>query len=633
MLSTGLNKADADHFFNMGVNFLQVDKVAEAIDCYRKVVVINPYDYEAFYNMGIAYWKLDNARDAVTCYRKAIDIKPDFIQAYNNLAAALKNLGQNEQAVACYQKMVSIQPDHAQAFNNLGLLMMNQGKLDQALKYFSNAVSIDPDMAEAHSNLADLFKFTGKLDQAINAYLQAFRINPDNSQILNNLGILYNEKADYEQEIQCYRSALHLDPQIPEIYSNLGNSFKSQGNLMEAIGCYRRTLEINPNIAEVHHLLGIALLQIDQTDAAIVSYKQAIDIKPDFVEAYGDLGNAFKDLGKLEKACQCCDSALEINSNYAPAHMGRAITRLLNGELEKAWGDYEWRFKADQKNAHFPEIFDKSQWIGPSFSGKTLLIYSEQGLGDTLQFIRYMPAVKARGGTVIVATFESLIKLLDNCHGIDELVGLTIDLKSKLDYDLSLPIMSLPHIFNTTLETIPADVPYLHADFQKQAKWRGKLVQNGFKVGLVWKGNPSHSNDRRRSLSLDCLTAITGIPGIQFYSLQKGDVTPAEEELLMQMNCIDIGNQFEDFSDTAGAIMNLDLIISVDTSVVHLAGALGRKVWTLLPFSPDWRWMLNRDDSPWYPTMRLFRQTQRGNWDSVINHIAVELEMLLHHNP
>jgi tetratricopeptide (TPR) repeat protein len=508
--------------------------------------------------------------------------------------------------------------------------MKRQGKLDQALKCFNSAIRLDPDMAEAHCNLADLSKAMGKIDQAINAYLQVLRIKPDYLEVLNNLGIAYNEQGHYEQALECYRNALALNSNVAEIYSNIGNSLRSQGNVIEAIDCYRRALEINPNIAEVHHLLGIALQQVDQTEAAIASYQQAIDIRPEFAEAFGDLGNAFKDLCQLEEARQCCDSAVKINSNYAPAHLGRAITLLLNGELEKAWEDYEWRFKADNNNVRFSKMFDKLRWMGSSFKGKTLLIYSEQGLGDTIQFIRYLPMVKALGGTVVVATYESLINLLQGFHGIDELVILAADLKSRLDYDLSLPVVSLPRIFNTNLKTIPAGVPYLHADLQKQSGWRNKLMQSGFKVGLVWRGNPSHCNDHRRSLSLDCLSAVTEIPGIQFYSLQKGEVAPSEEKLLQKMNWIDLGNEFEDFSDTAGAIANLDLIISVDTSVVHLAGAMGRNVWALLPFAPDWRWMLHRDDSPWYPTMRLFRQAQRGNWDSVINHVAAELDLLAH---
>ena len=608
---------------------MQAGRLVEAIDCYCKVVNINTRDHEAFYNMGIAHWKLGNVQDAVACFRKAIDIKPDFIQAYNNLAAAFSKAGQYEQAEQCYQNILAYQPDNARVLNSLGLLLKTSGKLDQALACFKKAAGIDPDLTEAHCYMADLYRVKGDSSRAVDAYLQALRIDPDNVEVLNNLGIAFNDQGHHEQAEQCYRNALQINPNIPEIYSNLGNTLRGQGNPAGAIGCYRRALEMNPNVADVHHLLGIALQQAGQIEDAVASYQQAVGIRPDFAQAWGDLGSAFKDLGRLELAEQSCDRALEIDSNYAPAHMGRAIVRLLAGNFQKAWEDYEWRFKADKNNAHFAQIFNKSLWDGSSFKGKTLLIYSEQGLGDTLQFIRYLPLVKSLGGRVVVATFESMTGLLDGFPGIDKLMVMTAGLESTLDYDLSLPILSLPYVFKTTLATIPAEFPYIQVDPQEQAGWHQKMPGSGLKVGLVWKGNPSHSNDRNRSIALDRLQPLTHIMGIQFYSLQKGDVTPLEQELLQKMNCIDLGNSFSDFSDTAGALANLDVVISVDTSVVHLAGAMGRRVWTLLPFAPDWRWMLHRDDSPWYPGVRLFRQPQRGNWDAVVDRIAAELHLLV----
>ena len=625
-LVTGTYKAEADQFFDLGVKYLQVGKAKDALDCYRKVIDINPCDYEAYYNMGIAFGKLGRLREASDCYRKAIGIRPDFVPSYNNLGAILKLLGEEEQAMAYYQKLVVIQPDNAQAFNRLGLLMKSQGKLDDALNCFSEAANLDPTMAEVFFNLADLCKAMGDIDRAISFYRQALSIKPDYLQALNNLGIAYGEKGSYAEAVQCYRHAVQLNPNIAEIYSNLGNALKSQGELREAIACYRRALVINPQMAEIHHHLGTALQLVDQTDEAIASYEQAIRLRQNFAEAYCDLGNAFRDRGDLGPSLRCCDKAIRIKPNYAPAYMGRGILRLLNGELGKAWDDYEWRFKADGNNARLLEMFDHKRWSGSFYVGKTLLIYSEQGLGDTLQFIRYLPMVKSRGGNVVLATYASLINLIQGFRGIDRLVAITRNLNASLDYDFSLPIMSLPHIFNTHLDTIPSDVPYLHADPEKQAKWRQMMTSAGLKVGLVWKGNSFHSNDHRRSLPLNCLAAVAEIPGIQCFSLQKGELSAEEKKLLQKLNCVELGNGFEDFSDTAGAIANLDLLISVDTSVVHLAGAMGRNVWTLLPFAPDWRWMLNRQDSPWYPSMRLFRQEEKGNWNSVIDRVLSELK-------
>ena len=337
------------------------------------------------------------------------------------------------------------------------------------------------------------------------------------------------------------------------------------------------------------------------------------------------MAKTYQDQREIQKAAFWFEKALQIKPDYAEAKFNLATVYLLTENFQEGWQGYEWRFRRREWKRTYPHRYRKPRWNGENFTGKRLLVHSEQGLGDILQFVRYLPKVKARGGTVVFETRKALMDIFKNLPGMDELVMFAPDGQPVAEFDLYVPLASLPGIFETTLEDIPAQVPYLFADSGKSVAWRKRLSPDGFRVGLVWAGTDT---DPRRACHLKWLKMLSDVPGVYLYGLQKGiAVEQIEVEGLPQgMRMTNLGQEFDDFADTAAVVENLDLVVSIDTSVAHLAGAMGKPVWVMLPYAADWRWFLNRDDSPWYPTMRLFRQPDPGNWASVGRHIATELQ-------
>ena len=418
----------------------------------------------------------------------------------------------------------------------------------------------------------------------------------------------------------CYCRALELKPDYADTYYNLGNVLKNQGKLDEAIACYRRALELRPDYAEAHSSLGGVFRDQGRLDEAIACCHRALELKPDYAEAYNNLGSAVYDQGNLDKAVACYRRARELKPDFADAHLNQSLLSLLVGDLERGWVEYEWRWKTTSVQRR---DFSQVAWTGQSLEGKTVLVHAEQGLGDTIQFVRYAPLVKQRGGTVIVECPRPLLFLLASCAGIDRLVERGDELPA---FDVQASLLSLPGIFRTTLEDIPATVPYLFADLGLVERWRKELGgATGFKIGIAWRGNPTHPNDRARSIPLSCFEPLASLPGVQLFSLQKGVGVEQLQEVAGRFPVAELGSRLNDFVETAAAMMNLQLVITCDTAIAHLAGALGVPVWVAIPFVPDWRWLLNRRDSPWYPTMRLFRQAKRGDWQGVFEEIKAEL--------
>ncbi len=410
---------------------------------------------------------------------------------------------------------------------------------------------------------------------------------------------------------------------------SLGYALYEQGLFEKAIQCYREGLARCPGNAELWYSLGATLLAVSRLPEAVEALQQAIACKPDFADAYTNLGTALQSQGKAKNAIAVYNQAIALNPNFPEVYLNRALAMLLSGDLTNGFAEYEWRAKIDGFRHFFEWCADKPRWQGESFPGKRLLIFHEQGFGDTLQFCRYLPLVKARGGSVQFAVKQPLLRLFANFPGIDELLEYTADTISETQFDLAVPLMSLPHIFGTTLHTVPADIPYLNADRHAVAAWRGKIncSEANLRVGLVWAGDPAHMPEQNRTCGLQAMSPLADIPGVTFYSLQKGEAAK-ETATPPGMQLIDLTKDIADFADTAALIMNLDLVISIDTAVVHLVGALGKPVWTLLPAAGEWRWLLSRNDSPWYPTMRLFRQSVPGDWSGVMTTVARDLSAL-----
>ncbi|UCD82315.1 MAG: tetratricopeptide repeat protein [Desulfobacterales bacterium] len=586
-----------------------------------------PADARAYFQKGDQMARSGHYAEAIANYQKALQLKPDFVEACFKLAGAYQDLKNYEEAIVYYLQAVRLKPDFFEACYNAGLAYQALGKSEEAIAWYERTLHLKPDVAEAFNNLGQVLRETGKSDRAQVCFLEAIRLKPDFAESYFNLADLQYRKGQSEAAEENFTRALHFKPHMIEALNNLGNLYKDCGNLNAAIENYRRVIRLNPQLAEAYYNLGSALRLQGRFCEAIDIFKQTLRLKPDYAEAYNNLALSYKNQGLLDPAVHHFTRALQISPDLAEAHWNRSFTYLLQGDFARGWEDYEWRFKQPGWKTIYPFRYDKPRWEGMPARDKTIFVHDEQGLGDTLQFVRYLPWVKARCGTVILETRKSLMQLLNGFPGVDELVERSTDGDPGVAFDYYVPLLSLPAIFRTTAKNIPDQVPYLDVNPAKAEYWRHRLERSAdsLKIGIVWAGRPLHTNDRNRSCRLDQFAGLIEIPGITLYGLQKGPAADQAKRCSFQQKFVNWGEEFEDFSDTAAAVACLDLVISVDTSVAHLAGALAKPVWVLLPFIPDWRWMMDRPDSPWYPTMRLFRQKKPSAWDETFLRVEDEL--------
>jgi tetratricopeptide (TPR) repeat protein len=615
----------ASNYYNgLGIAYQSCGQFDEAVACYRGALELTPDFAEVHNNLGNALRDQHNPAAATASYRRALEFKPDYVDAHYNLGIILREHGNLEDALACCQRAAELFPNHAGIQANLGDILRIQGAFTEAAACYRHAVELSPNDAEAHNKLGSVLDSLGDHAAAAAHYGHALRIRPHDAETHNNLGALLLERGEVDVAVEHFAQAIAIKPDFAASHANLAAAALQRADYEAAAASCRRVLEFQPDYAPAHNNLGIALLRQGNTDEAAACFARALELKPDDVEAWNNLGIARRELGNDEAAEECFGQALDLDPEDPAARFNRAVSWLQRGDFRRGWPEHQWRLKI-----HTPPVvpLPGPTWEGEPIAGKTVAIHFEGGLGDTLQFIRYAPLVTRRGATVVVTCQPELSRLLQTAAGIDRLVAVG---QRRPDCDFHVRMVCLPRIFGTTLETIPADVPYVAADPALIAAWHDKLDDyKYFRIGIVWRGSPQHVRDHARSFPLDCFAPIAKIPGVRLFSLQKGNSNDSLPDRLEQFGVIDLAESFADFADSAAAMANLDLVITCDSSPAHLAGALGRPVWLALPKSAEWRWLRERDDSPWYPTMRLFRQTQAGNWESVFERIAAALQETL----
>lgn len=543
-----------------------------------------------------------------------------------SLASACHAAGKQKEAEAFYRSAAEADPNDSSVFNNLGVLLREKGDLEEAAFCFRKAIQNDSTNARAYYNLGNVLNDLEKIEGARRCYQKAYQLDPTEGVFYKALGDTLRVLGRKEEALALFEVALKRFPEDPEMYFGMGAVLKDLDRGEEAVICYRRSLQINPDLAEAHYNLGNLYLKMNRLDEAEASFGEAIKRKPDFAEAYNNLGTTYKEKNDLQAAISLFQRAAELKEDFVEAHWNLGLAHLLAGDYQNGWSGYERRWeKADYKV--YRRHFEQPQWQGEDLAGKTILLHAEQGFGDAIQFVRYSPLVAALRSRVLLECPRELKNLFLSVPGIEAVIGRGEPLPP---FDLHCPLLSLPARFQTRLETVPHRVPYLFPDRRLVEVWKGRMVgtEGKLRVGLVWAGNPEHLNDHNRSIPFEQLHPLQEGPGILFFSLQLGQEKRRGEDF--QKRLIDLTDLICDFSDTAAIIENLDLVISVDTAVAHLAGAMGKNVWILLPFSPDWRWLLDREDSPWYPTMRLYRQPSPGDWGSVMERVKKDLQAFWH---
>ncbi|MDP6427202.1 MAG: tetratricopeptide repeat-containing glycosyltransferase family protein [Rhodospirillales bacterium] len=543
------------------------------------------------------------------------DDKPDArteISEQLSDAVRLHQDGRFDEAIVAYQAVLETSPEDATALSSLGVAMRAGGRGGEALEILTRGAGLHPDNADLNYNLGNALRDAGDAEAAITRYRKVLELNPGYLGAATNLALALNGLGRNREAAEVCTKALVLHPFQAELHTNLGVAHWYLEEHRAAVACYRRSIALNADNAQTLYNLGLALETCGEHDAAAGCLKRAVGLQPKSADYLSGLGQSLISLGDIPRAMELFNHALAQDGDNLDAHLGVARANLLAGNLAAGFEEYEWHHR--RKVNPVPDL-PGSAWDGSDPAGKTILVYGEQGIGDTIQNARYIPMLAARGATVILRCHKSLIRLFGTLEGTQKIVDQDAPAP---DFDAHVPVMDLPKLFGTSLDTIPADCPYLAPPEGTEFT----IPKQVFRIGIVGAGSREHQKNRTRSFTLDHLAPLFEIPGLIVFSLQTGDAAKdiAASELGRLVR--DVGSELTDFAHTADVLQQLDLLITADTAIAHLAGALALPVWTLLPFAPDWRWLLRRDDSPWYPTMRLFRQPAPLDWDGAIKNVA-----------
>ncbi|HME00946.1 MAG TPA: tetratricopeptide repeat protein [Terriglobia bacterium] len=565
---------------------------------------------------GLKHHRDGHIELAEACYRKILKVDPTSSEAQQMLRLLRAKAGPPQAAI---QSLSATLADDATTLNNRARSYLAEGKVQPAIDCLCRVVELRPESAQAHQHLGEAQERLGDLQAAASSYQRAVALKPDSPELHCHLARVLYQGGALQAAAELYRRALVLDPKRYEIYNDLGLVLTNLGNFGEAVEAFRRSLRLNPRSAKTIASLGYLFECKGDLISAADAYRDAIKLDPKLHAAYGDLGFVLYGLGELAEASDCFHRLRALRPDSAEATVNLGLIHLRQGDLLAGWAEYESRWKVGVGD---DRRLVQRRWQGEPLGGERILLYAEQGFGDTLQFVRYVPLVAARGGQVVLEVQPQLRRLLSGTDGASHVMSRGETLP---EFNWQCSLLSLPLAFGTELNSIPARVPYVYPDPAQVEAWRQRLQGNARRIGLAWGGNPTHHRDRLRSIPLEQLVPLLNVPGTVFYSLQLRPGSEQVEQIPPDGRLIDLAPELKDFADTAAIVANLDLVISVDSSVAHLAGAMGKPVWIMLNKGCDWRWFLEREDSPWYPTARLFRQTTPGRWQEVVNRIEIEL--------
>ena len=595
------NQVDVESDLQRAIGFHQTGKLQQAELICQQILQIHPQHFTALHLLGVIAYQVENFEIAVDLIQQAVKVDPNQSSCFFSLGLTLKKQGRLGEAINAYYKVLEIEPKNADAYNNLGNILGLSGQLEEAVDTYRKALEINPDDIRTYNNLSVVFQKQGKLAEAIDTYYKILEIDPTDVGVCRSLGMLLTEQGKLEEAIEAYYKVLEIDSTDARIYNNLGILLKEQGKFKEAIDAYYKALEIFPGYAE----------------------------------AYNNLGNVLQLQGNFEDAVVVYKKALEINSQFSEAHKNLGMLLLLTGELERGWEKYEWRWKCHDfpsENRNFPQPL----WDGTGLSDKSVLVWTEQGVGDEIMFANMLDTLSWMADEIITECEERLVPLFQRSFPKIQFVSREqkpnpILLNKDIDYQV--PIGSLAQWLRKNESQFPKKGSYLSASSEKVSQLRDKykgLTDDRFLVGISWK-SINHGIEKEKSTILENWTPILSQPDCFFVNLQYGDIKQEIGEYYSSTGILIYTDQeinpLTNLDNFAAQISALDLVISISNTTVHISGALGKKVWTLLPYVPDWRWMLKREDTPWYPTMKLFRQSQMNDWRDVFQRVSLALKL------
>lgn len=613
-----------------GIAYHQAGHLEHAQAKYQEILTLDPKNADALHFSGALAAQTGQLNRAFTLLTLALEQNQNNPFVHFNLGNVLDELGRLDDALTCYTNAIKLKPDYAEAYTNHGIISVGLNQLEDALFCFERVIQLTPKNAEAHANHGKTLKNLGRFEEALRSFGRAMELNPENPNTHYEAGIALAQLERFDEALTSYYKAIALQPDHAEAYSHIGIALRGLGRLNDALDNLDKAVALKNTYADSYSNRGVVLRELGRFDEAVRSYCKAVVLEPENAEIHYNLGNALGELKRFDEALDSYATAIALKSDHVGANFNKSLVQLIKGDYRYGFKEYEWRWQTKQMHEEAAKRpVEVPLWLGDeSLAGKTILLFAEQGLGDSIQFSRYASLVKSLGAKVLLKVPNPLVELLRGLPGIDEILTDETPLP-PLDY--YCPLMSLPHAFQTGLRSIPSPKQYLTSMAEKRLQWSAYLGKGlSPRIGLVWSGSKTHGNDRNRSLPLDDLLKSLP-PQFEYLSLQK-EVRDHDRDVLRNSAVKHYGDDLQDFSDTAALCDLVDIVISVDTSVAHLAGALGKRTWILLPYVPDWRWLLDRDDSPWYESVTLYRQGVDRQYPPVLRRVSNDLLTLFSEN-